>query len=270
MGQIQIKDIEHFYKQPGKSKESTKVLDNIDLEIDKGQFVCLVGPSGCGKSTLLSITAGLTKASSGAILVGSEVIKGPGKDRGVVFQGYALLPWRTVISNVELGLEIDRVPKAKRTELARKYLDMVGLAKFENYYPGQLSGGMKQRVAIARALAYNPEILLMDEPFSALDAQTREILQGELLQIWAKTGKTIIFVTHSVDEAVLLSNKIVVMGANPGRITKTIDVDMAYPRNVMTKEFQALRQEIWSEISKEVGTNSLNTYEERQEEYEIA
>jgi NitT/TauT family transport system ATP-binding protein len=270
MKDIIIRNIEHYYKQPGRTNVKAKVLEQVSLEVEQGQFVSIVGPSGCGKSTLLSIIAGLTKADSGTIVVGTKEVNGPGKDRGVVFQGYALLPWRTVLSNVELGLEIDRVPKEDRVELARKYLNLVGLSQYEKYYPGQLSGGMKQRVAIARALAYNPQILLMDEPFSALDAQNREILQGELLQIWAKTKKTIIFVTHSVDEAVLLSNKVIVMGANPGRVIKSLDINLQYPRNQSTKEFQQLRQEIWNEISREVGVNSLAVVEERQDEYDIA
>ena len=270
MKDIVIENVDHYYKNPGRGNKRTKVLDNVSLEVDQGQFVCIVGPSGCGKSTLLSIIAGLTKFASGSIMIDSKEIKGPGKDRGVVFQGYALLPWRTVLSNVELGLEINRVPKKERVELAREYLNMVGLSAYENYYPGQMSGGMKQRVAIARALTYNPQILLMDEPFSALDPQNREILQGELLEIWAKTKKTIIFVTHSVDEAVLLSNKVLVMGYSPGRIINTVHINMAYPRDQSTKEFQTLRQAIWSDISREVSGNLFETEEKRQKNHEIA
>jgi NitT/TauT family transport system ATP-binding protein len=267
MDKIIIKDIHHSFKQPGKKKEANHVLHEVTLEIEQGEFVCVVGPSGCGKSTLLSIIGGLTKPKKGSIYVDSQQINGPGKDRGIVFQGYALLPWRTVLKNVELGLEINKVPKNKRTELAREYLSLVGLKDYEKYYPGQLSGGMKQRVAIARALAYDPEILLMDEPFSALDAQTREILQAELLDIWIKTKKTIIFVTHSVDEAVYLSSRVVIMGANPGRVIKTIGVDLPYPRKQHHPSFQEIRQEVWSEIRNEV---NANTAEERREKYGIA
>lgn len=268
MDKISIKNIEHFYKTSAKDKQGIQVLQKVNLDIEQGEFVCIVGPSGCGKSTLLNIIGGLIRPTSGSISVGLNEVTGPGKDRGIVFQGYALLPWRTVIANVELGLEINSVSKQERRELARKYLDLVGLLPYERYYPSQLSGGMKQRVAIARALAYDPEILLMDEPFSALDAQTRELLQAELLEIWRKTKKTIVFVTHSVDEAVYLSNKVVVMGANPGRIIKTIDVNLPYPRSHGTNDFQQLRQEIWFEISKEVNSNAAS--KERQESYEIA
>jgi NitT/TauT family transport system ATP-binding protein len=268
---ILIKNIQHHFQKPGLRENSLKlVLTDVNLEVEQGQFVSIVGPSGCGKSTLLNIIGGLIKSTNGSILVDSKEIHGPGKDRGMVFQGYALLPWRTVLSNVELGLEINRVSKKERVELARKFINMVGLSEYEKYYPGQLSGGMKQRVAIARALAYNPKVLLMDEPFSALDAQTREILQGELLDIWAETKKTIIFVTHSVDEAVLLSNKIVVMGSNPGRIIKTLDVNLEYPRNQGAQMFQELRSQIWSEISEETSAGSINITKERQKKYEIA
>lgn len=266
MDKILVKSVNHFFKLPGKDKGSVKVLEEINLDIEQGQFVCIVGPSGCGKSTLLNILGGLTKPTSGCVFVGPNQVTGPGKDRGVVFQGYALLPWRTVLANVELGLEIGKVPKNGRRELAREYLNLVGLSAYEKYYPGQLSGGMKQRVAIARTLAYNPKILLMDEPFSALDAQTREILQGELLEIWKKTKKTIVFITHSVDEAVFLANKVIVMGAHPGRIIRKISVNLPYPRNQASSEFQQLRQDIWSEIRNEV--NSTTT--EGQDTYGIA
>jgi NitT/TauT family transport system ATP-binding protein len=267
---IQIKNVCQSYSLPGKGKLSKTILEEVNLEIDQGQFVCIVGPSGCGKSTLLSIIGGLTKPAEGSIFVGSEKVTGPGKDRGVVFQGYALLLWRTVLENVELGLEIGGVSKKERIQIAREYLNLVGLSAYEKYYPSQLSGGMKQRVAIARALSYDPKILLMDEPFSALDAQTRELLQEELLEIWQKTKKTIIFVTHSVDEAVYLSNKVVVMGANPGRVIKTIDVNLSYPRSQSMKEFQGLRNEIWADIKAEVKESSTFATKSREEDYEIA
>lgn len=266
MENISIRNIEHVYKTS--EKKDIQVLQNINLDIKEGEFVCIVGPSGCGKSTLLNIIGGLIPPTAGSIKVGKDNIKGPGKDRGVVFQGYALLPWRTVIENVQLGLEINRIPKKERRDIAQKYLDLVGLVQYEKYYPNQLSGGMKQRVAIARALAYNPDILLMDEPFSALDAQTRELLQGELLEIWKKTKKTIIFITHSVDEAVYLANKVVIMGANPGRVIRTIDINLPYPRDHAESEFQKLRKEIWTDISNEVNLNSKPV--ERKESCEIA
>jgi NitT/TauT family transport system ATP-binding protein len=267
---ILIKNIGHVYKHQSKNKNCIKVLEGINLEIDQGQFVSIVGPSGCGKSTLLNLIGGLIKPTSGCVFIGANQVTGPGRDRGMVFQGYALLPWRSVLSNVELGLEINKVPKKKRMELAREFLNLVGLSAFERYYPSQLSGGMKQRVAIARALAYDPKILLMDEPFSALDAQTREILQTELLEIWSKTKKTIIFVTHSVDEAVFLSNKVIVMGSHPGRITSEISINLPHPRNRSLNEFQQIRQKIWEEIKKEVKLNTIPTSSERHEGYEIA
>lgn len=268
MEAILIKDIEHIYEH--KNKTRIKVLEGINLEIREGQFVSIVGPSGCGKSTLLNIIGGLIKPTSGSILIGHDRVTGPGMDRGMVFQGYALLPWRSVLSNVELGLEINGFPKKKRRDLARQFLNLVGLSAFERYYPAQLSGGMKQRVAIARALAYDPEILLMDEPFSALDAQTREILQTELLEIWFRTKKTIIFVTHSVDEAVYLSSKIVVMSSHPGRVRNVMPVDLPHPRNRSSNEFQQIRQKIWEEIKKEVKMNTIPSSSERHEGYESA
>ena len=254
MEKIIAKDIGHVYEQQSKNK----ILEGINLEIDSGQFVSIVGPSGCGKSTLLNIIGGLTKPTSGSVFIGKNQIMGPGKDRGIIFQGYALLPWRSVLSNVELGLEINQIPKKTRMELARKFLNLVGLSAFEKYYPSQLSGGMKQRVAIARVLVYDPKILLMDEPFSALDAQTREILQTELLEIWSKTKKTIIFITHSVDEAVFLSDKVLVMGSHPGRIISEISINLPYPRNRSLDRFQQIREQIWEEIRDEAKLNTLS------------
>lgn len=270
LNKISVKNIEQFYKHPNNKKINIKVLEDINLDIEEGQFVCIVGPSGCGKSTLLNIIGGLVNPTKGNVLVDSNEVKGPGSDRGMVFQGYALLPWRTVLQNVELGLEINKVPKKRRKELAKKFIHLVGLSKYEKYYPGQLSGGMRQRVAIARGLAYDPKVLLMDEPFSALDAQTREILQQELLGIWEKTKKTIIFVTHSVDEAIYLSNEIIIMGSNPGRIVKTLNVNLPYPRSHDDSEFQRLRKEIWSEISDQVNTGSDTKNNQRCDNYEIA
>jgi NitT/TauT family transport system ATP-binding protein len=255
---ISVKNIEQVYRHPTNKKIDIKVLDGINLDIEEGEFVCIVGPSGCGKSTLLNIIGGLISPTGGKVMVDSKEVSGPGSDRGMVFQGYALLPWRTVLKNVELGLEINKIPKDKREEIANKFIDLVGLSQYKKYYPGQLSGGMRQRVAIARGLAYDPEVLLMDEPFSALDAQTREILQHELLGIWEKTKKTIIFVTHSVDEAIYLANKVVVLGKDPGRIVSIIDVNLPYPRSTDNSQFQKLRKEIWEEISKQVKDNTNN------------
>lgn len=178
-------------------------LAGINLCVQNGEFMAIVGPSGCGKSTFLDLLGGLSRPNEGNIYIDDKVVNGPGLDRGIVFQQYALFPWRTAIENIEFGIEKQNKTKKERKEIAQKYISLVGLNGFENHYPYQLSGGMKQRVAIARALAYNPDILLMDEPFGALDAQTREIMQRELLKIWEKTKKTIIFITHSIDEAVL-------------------------------------------------------------------
>jgi NitT/TauT family transport system ATP-binding protein len=190
----------------------------------------LLGPSGCGKTTLIRIIAGLLMPDRGEVLVNNQPVTAPGRDRCMVFQQFGLLPWRTVMSNVEFGLEIEGVGREERRQLADKYLELVGLQGFENYYPHQISGGMQQRVGIARALAKKPEFLLMDEPFGAVDAQTREQLQEELLKIWAQTEATVVFVTHSIDEAIYLSDRVVVMQARPGRIKEEVAIDLRRPR----------------------------------------
>jgi ABC-type nitrate/sulfonate/bicarbonate transport system ATPase subunit len=219
-----------FFEQNDPRKPGLVALYNISLAIRKNEFVSLLGPSGCGKTTLIRIIAGLLTADRGEVLVNSQVVNSPGRDRCMVFQQFGLLPWRTVVSNVEFGLEIDGVPREERRALADKYLELVGLKGFENYYPHQISGGMQQRVGIARALSKKPEILLMDEPFGAVDAQTREQLQEELLKIWAQTETTVVFVTHSIDEAIYLSDRVVVMQARPGRIKEEVTVDLPRPR----------------------------------------
>ena len=219
-----------FFEQNDPRKPGLVALYNISLAIRKDEFVSLLGPSGCGKTTLIRIIAGLLTADRGEVLVNSQVVNSPGRDRCMVFQQFGLLPWRTVMSNVEFGLEIDSVPRDERRALAEKYLELVGLNGFENYYPHQISGGMQQRVGIARALSKKPEILLMDEPFGAVDAQTREQLQEELLKIWAQTETTVVFVTHSIDEAIYLSDRVVVMQARPGRIKEEVTIDLPRPR----------------------------------------
>jgi len=219
-----------FFEQNDPRKPGLVALYNISLAIRKNEFVSLLGPSGCGKTTLIRIIAGLLTADRGEVLVNSQVVNSPGRDRCMVFQQFGLLPWRTVVSNVEFGLEIDGVPREERRALAEQYLDLVGLKGFENYYPHQISGGMQQRVGIARALSKKPEILLMDEPFGAVDAQTREQLQEELLKIWAQTETTVAFVTHSIDEAIYLSDRVVVMQARPGRIKEEVIIDLPRPR----------------------------------------
>lgn len=209
----------------GAQREFTAVQD-INFTVKEGEFITLVGPSGCGKSTLLDLLTGLSRPTKGRILIDGREITGPGLDRGIVFQQYALFPWKTARGNIEFGLEAKGIPKSERREKAEYYLDLVGLKKFADRYPHELSGGMKQRVAIARSLAFNPDVLLMDEPFAALDAQTRETLQTELLRIWDKTGKTIIFITHGIDEAVYLGERVVVLTPNPGTVKKIVEIPL--------------------------------------------
>jgi NitT/TauT family transport system ATP-binding protein len=217
-------------KRPGEGKREFSAVKDLSLNVKKGEFVSIVGPSGCGKSTFLDILAGLSEPSSGDIFIDGRKITGPALDRGIVLQGYALFPWRTVRQNIEYGLEIKKIKKAERKAISDRFIDLVELNGFTESYPYELSGGMKQRVAIARALAYDPEVLLMDEPFAAVDAQTRETLQDELLNIWEKTGKTIIFITHSIEEAVFLADRVAVMSASPGVIKRIIDVELPRPR----------------------------------------
>jgi NitT/TauT family transport system ATP-binding protein len=227
-------------------------LHGVDLVIDEGEFLVLVGPSGCGKSTLLDLLSGLTRPTSGRILLDDEEVTGPGLNRGVVFQQYALLPWRTALGNVSLGLEAKGVPRKERQPVAEHYLELVGLSGFADRHPHELSGGMKQRVAIARSLAYDPDVLLMDEPFAALDAQTRETLQDELLRIWRATGKTIVFITHGIDEAVYLGQRVAVMSAQAGRIKDilTVPADLGAGADDIrsTPAFGRARHEVWSSL----------------------
>ncbi|HEX7913579.1 MAG TPA: ABC transporter ATP-binding protein [Paraburkholderia sp.] len=231
-------------------------LEDITLDVRPGEFLALVGPSGCGKSTLLDLLGGLTMPTSGRILLDGRPIEGPARDRGIVFQQYALFPWRTAAQNVEFGLDIAGFKAKERRERALHYLELVGLSAFAERYPHELSGGMKQRVAIARSLAYDPEVLLMDEPFAALDAQTRETLQGELLRIWRATGKTILFITHGIDEAVVLGQRVAVMTSRPGRIKQVVEVPEALRSETedvrSLPEFGPVRHEVWSLLREEV------------------
>ncbi|RXZ79886.1 ABC transporter ATP-binding protein [Paenibacillaceae bacterium] len=243
----------------GQLKEDAQPLSalrDINLEVRQGEFMVIVGPSGCGKSTLLDLLAGLTAPNSGQILLDGKPITGPNLDRGIVFQQYALFPWKTALGNVEFGLEAKGVGREERRRVAREYIELVGLSGFENRYPHELSGGMKQRVAIARSLAYDPEVLLMDEPFAALDAQTRETLQSELLRIWEATKKTIIFITHGIEEAVYLGQRVAVMTSRPGRIKQVIDIPFESRRNEedlrANPEFVKLRHEVWELLKDEV------------------
>ncbi|KAF1049172.1 ABC transporter ATP-binding protein [Xylophilus sp.] len=225
---IRIDGVSKVFSAPGRGRKdgapAFQALKDVDLDVRDGELLTIVGPSGCGKSTLLDLLAGLSLPSAGGIFIDGAPVTGPGLDRGVVFQQYALFPWRTALRNVEFGLESKGLGARQRREQAREYLALVGLAGFEGHYPHQLSGGMKQRVAIARSLAFDPDVLLMDEPFAALDAQTREILQNELLRIWRKTGKTIVFITHGIDEAIVLGQRVAVMGTRPGRIRTIVEV----------------------------------------------
>ena len=229
-------------------------LNGVTLDIHDNEFICVVGPSGCGKSTLLNIIAGLLEPTSGEVHCDGKLVEGTGTDRGVVFQQYALFPWLTVKKNVRFALEMRGIKGKEADQLAMKYLEKVDLVKFANHYPKELSGGMKQRVAIARAYAAEPQVLLMDEPFGALDAQTRTQLQSELLQTWEHDMKTCFFITHDVDEAIILAQKVIVMSARPGRVKAVIDIDIPYPRDQETKmspRFLELKNEIWSLVYQE-------------------
>jgi NitT/TauT family transport system ATP-binding protein len=221
-----------------------EALAPVDLTIPRGEFVCMIGASGCGKSTLLRIIAGFEEPTTGDVAIYGNAIAGPGSDRGMVFQDYALFPWMTVRENISFGPRQRQLPREEIERTTDEFIRMVGLERFADRYPNQLSGGMKQRVAIARVLANNANILLMDEPFGALDALTREQLQHELLQIWARTSVTTIFVTHSVEEAVLLADRVLVMSAGPGRIDSDFRIDLARPREVSSPEFNAMRRDV--------------------------
>lgn len=236
------------------ARGETIALDDFNLEIQNNEFICVVGPSGCGKSTILNILAGLDRATSGSVTVDGKEVNGPGPERGVVFQQYALFPWLTVKKNVEFGLKLKGMTREAVSKTADHYIKMVGLEEFKNSLPKELSGGMKQRVAIARAYAMKPELLLMDEPFGALDAQTRTQLQSELLQTWEEEKKTCFFITHDVDEAVMLAQRVIIMSARPGRIKSIVNIDIPYPRTQETKmepEFIKLKNLIWGQVYNE-------------------
>ncbi len=224
----------------------TTALAAFDLPVADGEFVAILGPSGCGKSTLLNIVAGFLRPTEGRVLLDGRDVVGPGADRGVVFQEHALFPWMTAIDNVAFGLRLRGMSRSERLRGARRFVELVGLVGFEHHWPRQLSGGMKQRVAIARSLANDPKVLLMDEPFGALDAQTRRTMQDELVKIWAATGKTCLFVTHSVEEALLLADRVVTMTARPGRIRAIHEVTLPRPRDESSPEFLGLRRELTS------------------------
>lgn len=246
---VDIKALNMSFQAGGSQR--MKVLDNLEFSLPAGTFCCIVGPSGCGKSTMLRIVDGLQVCDSGTVEVGGEVVTKPSLDRGFVFQQFNLLPWRTIVGNVEFGLENLGIGKAERKRRAREWLKVVDLDGFDDYYPAQLSGGMQQRVGLARALAIEPEILLMDEPFGSVDDQTRMVLQEELLRIWERDHKTVMFVTHDIEEALFLGDVVIVMGPRPSSVLRIIDVPFSRPRKDSlrgTPELARLKQEIWEEL----------------------
>lgn len=247
MSGVTIKDVgKTFKKEDG---TATPALEGVTLEIRDKEFVCLVGPSGCGKTTLLRIIAGLETPTTGSVTIDGNAVTGPDPKRGMVFQEYSLFPWRRVIDNIAFGLEMKGVSREERRQTAEYYLKMVGLSRFRDAYPFELSGGMRQRVAIARALANEPDVLLMDEPFGALDAQTRNRMQKELLCLWKKTEKTIVFVTHSVDEAVYLSDRIIVLSPRPGSVQEIITIPWPRPRDRTSADFAEVRRRVLEMIN---------------------
>jgi NitT/TauT family transport system ATP-binding protein len=250
-------------KRGGERKRDFTALYNLNLKVKAGEFVTIGGPSGCGKTTFLDIMAGLSLPTSGEIYIDGKRITGPDLNRGIVLQGYALFPWRTVRKNIEYGLEVKKIPRSERRLISDKYIELVELNGFEDRYPHELSGGMKQRVAIARALAFDPEVLLMDEPFAAVDAQTRETLQDELLRVWEKTNKTIIFITHSIEEAVFLADRVVVMSSNPGAIRCFLNIDLPRPRRIRdvrnSDAFNRITGKVWNLLHGDNATGRKGT-----------
>src|SRR5471030_3341158 len=251
---IEIRDVTLVYDTPGGKVPG---VQNANFNIDQSEFVCILGPSGCGKSTLLNIMAGFLQPTGGVIRIGGKAVKGHGQDRGVVFQDFAqLFPWRTALGNVTFGLEMKGVGKAEREEIALQQLKLVKLEKFANSYPHHLSGGMQQRVAIARALAYNPAVLLMDEPFAALDAMTRDDMQRLLADVWKATRKTVIYVTHNVAEAVYLADRVVVMSPHPGTVKAEIKIDRPRPRDPLSVEFLECQKELLRHLGHDMKGNA--------------
>lgn len=249
---ISLKGVNKIFKS---EKGDVQALKDLNLDIEDGEFLVIVGASGCGKTTLLNLVAGFDTATSGEVLLDGEPVTGITPECGMIFQQYALFPWKTVQENVEFGLKMKRVPKTERREQGAKFIDLVGLNGFETSYPHHLSGGMKQRVSIARSLANDPKVMLLDEPFAALDAMTRQVLQEQLVSIYEKHRKTILFITHSIDEALLLSSRIVVMTARPGRIAQEIVNDLPHPRNAdvqLSERFMELKRTIWDSVQSEV------------------
>jgi len=259
---LEAQGIRLAYAQP-RSKTELVALDGISLQVMDGEFVAIVGPSGCGKTTFLSVVDGLIAATGGRVLVDGEVVTRPGPDRAVVFQDASLLPWRTVLDNVRYGLECLGVGARASRERAQKLIGLVGLIGFEHHYPHELSGGMQQRVNLARALVVDPKILLMDEPFAALDAQTRELMQEELTRIWAEARKTVLFITHQIDEAIYLADRVVVFSGRPGKVKASIAVDIERPRPIGVKRqarFHAIEDHIWGLIEEDVKKHTADNH----------
>jgi NitT/TauT family transport system ATP-binding protein len=252
-GSVEVKDLSVVFKRRDQYGPLL-VLESTSFKINPGEFVCLLGPSGCGKSTILNLIAGFLKPTRGQVLVDGQPVKKPGADRGFVFQQYSLLPWKTTFENVEFGLKIRGISRTERTELVNDYLNRVGLYKHRHSYPHQLSGGMQQRASIVRALVNSPSVLLMDEPFAALDAQTRHMMQELLLNIWSDLSSTVIFVTHDIEEAVFLSDRILVMGVRPGRIKESVVVNLDRPRHIdtiLSPDFVNLNRQVFELIREE-------------------
>jgi NitT/TauT family transport system ATP-binding protein len=252
-GRIECHHISHWFSD--RNGGAVRVLDRVSLTIEPHSFVSLLGPSGCGKTTLLRVIHGLIVPFEGTVTIGEEVVTGPGVNRAMVFQEHNLLPWKTALDNLTFGCKLVGISANESLRRARQAIALMGLTGFENHFPSQLSGGMKQRVGIARAMSIHPQILLMDEPFGALDAQTREVMQNELLRIWEADRKSVVFVTHSIDEALLLSDQIVVMGTRPGRIKTIVDVQLSRPRNDDMRsggEWAKLRKYLWKMLQTEI------------------
>lgn len=256
MGEISIRNVSKIFGAQDDESDNVTALANVSFEIPRGEFFCIIGPSGCGKTTLLHTIAGFTKPTRGEALNSGTPIAGPGPDRIMMFQEYGLFPWLTVWQNIEFGLLAKRMPSKERAELIRHYVDMVGLSGFENRHPSEISGGMKQRVSIARALAPDPDIVLMDEPFAALDSLTRDLLQEEILRIWERTKKTFVLITHNIEEAVFLGDRVLAMSARPGRIKEIIEIDLPRPRDASVrthdKRFTELKERLSQLLRSEV------------------
>ena len=247
-------EVSGLRKSYSKSGQVLQILDVERFAAREGEFITIIGPSGCGKSTFLHIMGGFIGADAGAIRVYGSAVTGPGPDRGMMFQEFALFPWKTVAGNVAWGLEAQGAERSHIDQVVAKYLDMTGLAEFRNHYPAELSGGMKQRVALARVLAFDPKVLLMDEPFGALDAQTRETMQEEVTRLWERTRKTIVFVTHDIEEAVYLGDRVVVLSARPGRIREEVKIELPRPRGLEIKksmQCHEYRNHVWDMIRSE-------------------